>query len=75
VESAVRYALDRDLGRAPGSIEIHVDGLVQREGNVPPALDVAPAEAPASDGAAPADGHDAPAGKPPRDAAGIGGGR
>ena len=30
VESAVRYALDRDLGRAPGSIEIHVDGLVQR---------------------------------------------
>jgi uncharacterized alkaline shock family protein YloU len=75
VESAVRYAMDRDLGRAPGSIEVHVDGLVQREGSVPPPLEVTPADARAPDGTAPGDGHDAPPDKPPRDAAGIGGGR
>jgi uncharacterized alkaline shock family protein YloU len=74
VESAVRYAMDRDLGRAPGSIEIHVDGLVQREGSVPPPLDVTPSDAPAP-GPAPGAKPDAPPEKPPRDAAGIGDGR
>ena len=77
VESAVRYAMDRDLGRAPGSIEIHVDGLVQRDGNVPPPLDVTPEEAPATDAAAPADGQEVPPdvhpAKPPRDATRTGG--
>lgn len=73
VESAVRYALDRDLGRAPGGIEIHVDGLVQREGSVPAPVEGMPADGPP--GAAPDDGNDAPPGKPPRDAAGIGGSR
>jgi uncharacterized alkaline shock family protein YloU len=75
VESAVRYALDRDLGRAPGSIEIHVDGLVQREGSVPPPLDVTPSDTPAPGSAVPGDKPDAPPRKPPRDAPGIGGGR
>ena len=75
VESAVRYALDRDLGRAPGGIEIHVDGLVQREGSVPPPVEgTTPADS-ASEGAAHGDRHDASPGQPPRDAAGIGGGR
>jgi uncharacterized alkaline shock family protein YloU len=31
VESAVRYALGRDLGREPSEVTIHVDGLVERE--------------------------------------------
>jgi uncharacterized alkaline shock family protein YloU len=31
VESAVRYALGRDLGREPREVTIHVDGLVERE--------------------------------------------
>ena len=77
VESAVRYALDRDLGRAPGSIEIHVDGLVQREGSVPPPTE-ATAEGSTSAAATPADAVPAPpdpSAKPPHDAAGIGGGR
>jgi uncharacterized alkaline shock family protein YloU len=75
VESAVRYALDRDLGRAPGRIEIHVDGLVQREGSVPPPIDATTPEVPAPRPGGAGDGHDTPPGKPPRDAAGIGGGR
>ena len=66
VESAVRYALGRDLGREPSEVTIHVDGLVQREGNVPPATDpaetddgappVPTAEAPADDEPVPLDG-------------------
>ena len=44
VESAVRYALGRDLGREPGEVAIRVDGLVEREGTVPPAADVTTAE-------------------------------
>jgi uncharacterized alkaline shock family protein YloU len=77
VESAVRYALDRDLGRAPGAIEIHVDGLVQREGSVPPPLEAASPYASAPGSAEPGDGRKAPPEKPPSDvdAAGIGGGR
>lgn len=77
VESAVRYALDRDLGRAPGSIEIHVDGLVQREGSVPAPIEP-PIEGSVSAAATPGDAHVSPPDppeKPPRDAAGIGGGR
>ncbi len=35
VDSAVRYALHRDLGREPGELTIHVDGLVQRVGRAP----------------------------------------
>ena len=57
VESAVRYALGRDLGREPSEVTIHVDGLVQREGNVPPATD--PAET--DDGAPPVPTAEAPA--------------
>ena len=75
VESAVRYALDRDLGRAPGGIAIHVDGLVQREGSVPPPIDATTPEAGVPGASEPEAGHDAPPGKSPRDAAGIGGGR
>jgi uncharacterized alkaline shock family protein YloU len=75
VESAVRYALDRDLGRAPGAIEIHVDGLVQREGSVPSPLDPTTPDATTPGSAAPDDGPEAPPEKPPRDPAGTGGGR
>ena len=74
VESAVRYALDRDLGRAPGSIEIHVDGLVQREGSVPPPAEVT-GEPSAPAAATPGEAAPEQPGKPPRDAAGIGGSR
>jgi uncharacterized alkaline shock family protein YloU len=75
VESAVRYALDRDLGRAPRSIEIHVVGLVQREGSVPPPLDSTTADVPVPEVAAPDDAAPDPPGEPPRDPAGIGGDR
>jgi uncharacterized alkaline shock family protein YloU len=48
VESSVRYAVSRDLGREPTEVTIHVVGLVQREGTVPVATEsptVAGAEA------------------------------
>lgn len=35
VESAVRYALRRDLDREPSEVAIHVDGLVERDGSLP----------------------------------------
>ena len=35
VESAVRYALGRDLGREPVDVTIRVDGLVQPDGGLP----------------------------------------
>ena len=63
VESAVRYALGRDLGREPSEVTIHVDGLVQREGSVPPATD--PAET--DDEAPPAPMTDAAAADEPVD--------
>lgn len=62
VESAVRYALGRDLGREPSLVTIHVDGLVQREGTVPAASgpleadDASPQAAPAGPAAAGASG-------------------
>ena len=34
VESAVRYALRRDLDREPSEVAIHIDGLVERDGSV-----------------------------------------
>jgi uncharacterized alkaline shock family protein YloU len=40
VESAVRYALKRDLDREPGEVTIHVDRLVERDGSVPPPAEV-----------------------------------
>jgi uncharacterized alkaline shock family protein YloU len=34
VESAVRYALRRDLDREPSEVAIHIDGLVERDGTM-----------------------------------------
>jgi uncharacterized alkaline shock family protein YloU len=34
VESAVRYALRRDLDREPGEVVIHIDGLVEGDGSL-----------------------------------------
>ncbi len=46
VESAVRYAIRRDLDREPGEVSIHVDGLVQRDGSLPaiPDAEAGPAD-------------------------------
>jgi len=75
VESAVCYALARDLGREPVGVSIHVDGLVERDGGLPPPADQ-DAAAPGRDPAR--DGHEdavtqAPTGRPgpPADAAGA----
>jgi uncharacterized alkaline shock family protein YloU len=35
VESAVRYALRRDLDREPSEVAIHIDGLVERDRSMP----------------------------------------
>jgi hypothetical protein len=55
VESAVRYALGRDLGREPVDVTIRVDGLVQPDGGMPSPSDPEPepdaAQAEADDGA------------------------
>ena len=42
VESAVRYALGRDLGREPSVVAIHIDRLVEREPGVAAAEPGAP---------------------------------
>jgi uncharacterized alkaline shock family protein YloU len=71
VESAVRYALRRDLDREPAEVSIHVDGLVQREGTPPSPAEAdaaAPDERPSPDTAAPA------ASEPPVDAGATGSG-
>ncbi|HEX7473295.1 MAG TPA: Asp23/Gls24 family envelope stress response protein [Candidatus Limnocylindrales bacterium] len=74
VESAVRYAIGRDLGREPSQVTIQVDGLEQRDGSVPPATEPLEADAAAEPPTTDAAGADAPesaaAGAPP--GAGVG---
>ena len=48
VESAVRYALGRDLGREPSAVAIHIDGLVEREPGVAATAEPGPPARPAS---------------------------
>jgi uncharacterized alkaline shock family protein YloU len=70
VESAVRYAIRRDLDREPGEVSIHVDGLVQRDGSLPAIPDADPGAAdgePSPAAGAPAAPTAAPA-EPPVDA-------
>jgi uncharacterized alkaline shock family protein YloU len=51
VESAVRYALGRDLGREPVDVTIRVDGLVQPDGGLPSPSDLGPEPEPEPDAA------------------------
>ena len=60
VESAVRYSVERALGRPIDDLSIHVDGLDATPGGPPPA-DTARGEAPHQDHAA----HEAPTGPLP----------
>lgn len=48
VESAVRYAIGRDLGREPSAVTIHVDELVEREPGVGLSPDARSAPGPSS---------------------------
>ena len=52
VESAVRYALRRDLDREPSEVAIHIDGLVERDGSLPAIPPTEPVDAEAAQTAA-----------------------
>jgi uncharacterized alkaline shock family protein YloU len=72
VESAVRYALRRDLDREPSEVAIHIDGLVDRDGSLPAA---APTERPEAEADGSVSAEPADPAEPPVDAgAGAGSG-
>jgi len=63
VESAVRYALRRDLDREPSEVVIHIDGLAERDGGCPSSADRATRDGP---GSGPRSGAGGATGRPQR---------